>query len=136
MPTFSIFDVAGSGMRAQSMRLNVTASNLANAENVAGRAEDAYRVRHPVFQALMPRDTEGTSVGVQMRGVIEGAAEPIRRHQPEHPEADDDGFVYASNVNPIQEMVDMLSAARSFENNIEILNTSKELMLRTLRLGQ
>ena len=122
-------------MRAQSIRLNVTSSNLANAESVATGPDTAYRSRHPVFASLM-QPGNPQSAGVSVLGIVESSAPPIRRYQPEHPMADEQGFVYSSNVNTIEEMVNMLSAARSFQSNAEVLNTAKELMLGTLRLGQ
>ena len=145
MALFDVFDLAGSGMRAQSMRLNVTASNLANADNVASRPEQTYRARHPVFASHMldaSRQRPGpalpgqsASTGVRVLGVVESAMEPVRRYQPDHPLADESGYVFGTNVNPIEEMVNMLSAARSFQSNVEVLNTTKELLLGTLRLG-
>ncbi len=145
MALFDVFDLAGSGMRAQSLRLNVTASNLANADNVAGRPEEAYRARHPVFAAHMldagrqpslpALPGQSASTGVRVLGVVESAMEPAKRYQPDHPMADGAGYVYGTNVNPIEEMVNMLSAARSFQSNVEVLNTTKELLLGTLRLG-
>jgi len=135
MGMFDVFDVAGSGMRAQSMRLNTTSSNLANAESIATRAEDVYRARHPVFSAVMMGQGQ-ESTGVRVLDVVESNLPPLQRYEPAHPLANEDGYIYAANVNAIEEMVDMLSAARSFQNNIEILNTTKELMLGTLRMGQ
>ena len=135
MSLFDVFDLAGSGMTAQSLRLNVTSSNLANAESVATSADEAYRSRHPVFSALMMGEAP-ESTGVRVLGVVESAAPPVRRHQPDHPLAEEQGYVFSSNVNPIEEMVNMLSAAQSYQSNVEILNTTKELMLGTLRLGQ
>ena len=135
MGMFDVFDIAGSAMRAQSMRLNVTSSNLANAENIAGSADAVYRARQAVFSShMLNRAAENT--GVRVLGIVESAAEPMQRFQPDHPLADDRGFVYATNVNPIEEMVNMLSASRSFQSNVEVLNTTKELLLGTLRLGQ
>ena len=136
-------------MRAQSMRLNVTASNLANADNVAGRPEEAYRARHPVFSSYMQPGDPGSlaaaagfgrgqaeATGVRVLGIVESAIEPVKRYEPAHPLADEEGYVYATNVNPIEEMVNMLSASRSYQSNVEVLNTTKELLLGTLRLGQ
>jgi len=135
MALFDVFDVAGSGMRAQSLRLNVTASNLANGDNVATRPEDAYRARHPVFSSFM--DEGGPeSTGVRVLGIVESATPPVKRYEPAHPLADEDGYVFATNVNPIEEMVNMLSASRSYQSNVEVLNTTKDLLLGTLRLGQ
>ncbi len=136
MSLFDVFDVAGSGMRAQSLRLNATSSNLANAESVAKTPSEAYRARHPVFSSLVMGGPGSVATGVQVLGIVESAAPPSQRYQPDHPMADAEGYVYASNVNPIEEMVNMLSAARAFQSNVEILNTTKELMLGTLRIGQ
>ena len=127
-----IFDIAGSAMRAQSLRLNTTASNLANADSVAGSAEEAYRSRHPVFAAVLDREVGG----VTTRGVVESAREPERRHAPGHPLADEDGYVYASNVDSVEEMTNMMSASRSYQSNVALLDTARQLMLKTLRLGE
>ncbi len=135
MSLYSVFDLAGSGMRAQSIRLNTTASNLANAGSVAGSAEEAYRARHPVFSAVMDNANQ-TTIGVKVSHIEESQAPSEKRYQPDHPLADNDGYIYSANVNSVEEMVDMLSAARSFQSNVEILNTTKDLMLGTLRLGQ
>jgi len=132
MSLFNVFGISGSGMSAQSVRLNLTASNLANSESVASRPEDAYRARHPVFQSVL----EEAGVGVRTAGVVESAAETEARYAPGHPLADDKGYVYESNVNAIEEMANMISASRSFQQNVEVMNTSKELLLRTLRLGE
>ena len=136
MSLFDVFDLAGSGMRAQSLRLNVTSSNLANAESVASSPAEAYRSRHPVFASMVIGGEGSAATGVQVLGIVESAAAPSQRYQPNHPMADEQGYVYASNVNPIEEMVNMLSAARAYQSNVEILNTTKELMLGTLRIGQ
>jgi flagellar basal-body rod protein FlgC len=141
MSLFKVFDVAGSALNAQSMRLNVVASNLANAESVATSAGSAYRARHPVFQALMrevaavPED-DGVAVGVRMLGVYESPAPAMRRYEPGHPLADRDGYVFASNVNAVEEMANMISASRSYQTNAEVMNTAKQLLLKTLALGQ
>ncbi len=132
MSLFSIFGISGSGMSAQSVRLNLTASNLANSDSVAGRPEDAYRARHPVFQSVLE---DNLASSVRAVGVVESTAKSDPRYAPGHPMADEQGYVYESNVNPVEEMANMLSASRSFQQNVEVLNTSKELLLRTLRLG-
>lgn len=134
MPDFDVFAIAGSSMAAQSVRLNTVASNLANADVVAGSPDAAYRARMPRFESML---MEGTSqAGVQVTNVIESGADIPKRHQPGHPDADADGYVYASNVNVVEEMVNMISASRTYENSVEVLNTSKELMLKTLELGK
>ena len=142
MPTFSIFDIAGSGMSAQSVRLNATASNLANADRVAATPEAAYRAKHPVFQAIEPA-TAGTpspagnpGAAVRVAGVIESVDAPERRYQPGHPLADAEGYVYTPRVNVVDEMVNMISASRSYQNDVEVMKTARDLMLATLKIGQ
>ena len=137
MSLFNVFDVAGSAMNAQSIRLNVTASNLANAGSVSGDPSKVYRARQPIFSAFQQSlaDQSGIS-GVRMDGLVESSAPLSVRYQPDHPEADENGNVYVSNVNAIEEMVNMLSASRSYKNNVEIINTTKDLLMQTLSLGR
>ena len=137
MSLFRIFDIAASAMSAQSVRLNTTASNLANANTAAGSAEAAYKSRQPVFQTVLD-DSSGldpASAGVRVAGIVESKAEPVKMHDPGNPLADADGYVYMSNVNPVDELVNMISASRSYQNSVEVLSTSKELLMRTLNLG-
>lgn len=134
MSMFKIFDVSGSAASAQTQRLNVVASNVANADTVAGPDGQAYKARHVVFQSLLMG--EATSTGVQVSQVIESQNEGRRVHNPSHPAADAQGYVTFSNVNPIEEMVDMISASRSYQNNVEVMNTAKGLLLKTLQMGQ
>ncbi len=137
MSLFNVFDVSGTAMNAQSVRMNVTASNLANAGSVSGDPQNVYRARHPVFSTFRDSLADQTGVsGVRLDGVIESSAPLQMRYQPEHPEADENGNVYVSNVNAIEEMVNMISASRSYKNNIEIVNTTKDLLLQTLSLGR
>lgn len=134
MSLFNVFNIAGSGMSAQSVRLNLTASNLANSESVASTPGAAYKARHPVFQTVL---NDAQSAGaVRTAGVVESQSKGEARYAPGHPLADAKGYVYASNVNPIEEMANMISASQSYQQNVEVLNTSKELLLRTLRLGE
>lgn len=138
MSLFKVFDIAGSAMSAQNTRLNTTASNLANAETVSSTEEGAYRARQPVFAAMM-KGLYGSgpeSVGVQVRGVVESDAPVQMRYAPDNPMANEDGYVYQSNVNMVDEMVNMISASRSYQNNVEVINTSKQLLLATLRMGE
>jgi flagellar basal-body rod protein FlgC len=136
MSLFNVFDVAGSGMNAQSLRLNLTASNPANAETVAATPEEAYKARQPIFAATLQAIRGGAqAVPVQILGVAESNAPAQALHMPQHPMADAQGYVYRSNVNTVEEMVNMMSASRSYQNNVEVMNTSKELLLQTLRLG-
>lgn len=137
MSSFKVFDIAGSGLSAQSVRLNTVASNLANADSVSGDPNKVYKARHPVFEAV--RNAIGARDGnaaVRVNGIVENNAPPSSRYEPGNPLADAQGNVYAPNVNVVEEMVDMISASRAYQNNVEVLNTSKELMLATLRLGQ
>jgi flagellar basal-body rod protein FlgC len=135
MPSFSIFDVAGSGMSAQSLRLNLTASNLANAESVSSSTGQTYRARHPVFRAVLDeRSRQATAVRVL--GVVESQAPLRTQYAPDNPLADANGYVHMPNVNVVEEMANMISASRSYQSNLEVLNTGKQLMLRTLSLGQ
>ena len=137
-----IFDVAGSGMAAQSLRLNVVASNLANADSVAGSPETAYRAKEPLFAAVQRQlgaaagaGVGDASVGVQVRGITRSDAPVKAQYEPGNPMADASGYVYASNVNPIDELVNMISASRSYQSDVEVMNTTKQLMLKTLTLG-
>jgi len=138
MSLFKIFDVAGSAMSAQTVRLNVVASNLANADNVSGTAQGAYKAKHPVFKTLLDAANHGdnASSGVMVSDIVESTEPAQKRYMPQHPAADGEGYVYLPNINPIEEMVNMISASRSYQSNVEVMNTSKELLLRTLGLGQ
>ncbi len=139
MSLFSVFDVAGSGMAAQSTRLNTVASNLANADSVSSTPEGAYRSREPLFAAVKNQFDAGrhaTGEGVQVLGITESQAAIPSRHEPGNPLADADGYVYASNVNPVDELVNMISASRSYQNNVEVMNSTRQLMQKTLDLGK
>jgi flagellar basal-body rod protein FlgC len=135
MSLFGIFDIAGSAMSAQTVRLNTTASNLANADNLSGSEAEAYRARHPVFSTF--RDAlDSSTASVKVDGIVESQAPVQREYQPNNPLADADGYVYRPNVDVVSEMADMISASRSYQNNVEVVNTSKQLLLNILRLGQ
>ncbi|MEX2257911.1 MAG: flagellar basal body rod protein FlgC [Woeseia sp.] len=138
MSMFKVFDVAGSAMNAQSVRLNVTASNLANAGSVNGDPEKVYRARQPVFASFGESLATAKSgvAGVRLDGIVESDAPLKLQHQPEHPDADENGNVYVSNVNTVEEMVNMMSASRSYQNNVEMINTAKDMLLQTLSLGR
>ncbi|MBS0611934.1 MAG: flagellar basal body rod protein FlgC [Proteobacteria bacterium] len=142
MSLFNVFDVAGTALNAQSIRLNTTASNLANAESVSGDPTKVYRARHPVFQAMVANDDyslpgeDAASVGVRVLGVVESQAAPQMQYQPGHPLANKDGYVFNSNVNSIEEMTNMISASRSFQTNIDAMNTARDLLLKTISMGR
>ena len=134
MSMFSIFNVSGSAISAQSQRLNVVASNLANVDAVAGPDGKAYKARQAVFQTV-PMGTDGTA-GVRVSNIQESDMPGKRIHDPSHPLADAEGYVSHSNVNAVEEMVNMISASRSYQNNVEVMNTAKSLLLKTLQMGQ
>lgn len=134
MSLFSIFDVSSSAMAAQTLRLNATASNMANADSVATKPEDAYKAREPVFSQVLEQN--GGGVGVRVLGITQSNAPNPMLYQPGNPLANKDGYVYSSNVNPVEEMVNMLSASRAYQTNVQVMDTAKNLALRTLQLGQ
>lgn len=147
MSLSSVFNIAGSGMSAQSTRLNTISSNIANAETVSSSVDETYRARHPVFATLLQQagggangslfaDQEQAGVGVQVLGVVEDQSELQARYEPGHPAADENGYVYYPNVNVVEEMADMISASRSFQTNAEIMNTAKTMLQKVLTLGQ
>jgi flagellar basal-body rod protein FlgC len=137
MSMLRIFDVAGSAVSAQSQRLNVVASNLANADTVAGPDGQAYKARQVVFQTVLmgAREQPEGAAGVRVSTVREDEAPGRRVHDPKHPGADADGYVTYSNVNSVEEMVNMISASRSYSNSIEVMNTAKSLLQKTLQMG-
>lgn len=134
MSMLSIFNVSGSAISAQAQRLNVVASNMANADAVAGPDGSAYKSRQVVFKTVL-MDSEG-SAGVKVSDIRESQTPGRRVHDPSHPLADAEGYVTHSNVNPVEEMVNMISASRSYQNNVEVMNTAKTLLLKTLQMGQ
>jgi flagellar basal-body rod protein FlgC len=134
MSLFKVFDVSGTALTAQSQRLNTIASNLANAESVTSASGETYRAKHVIFssQPLAAQD----AVGVRVTGVVEDNSPPRRVHEPGHPLADDKGYINLPNVNVVDEMVNMISASRSYQTNVELMNTAKTLLLKTLQIGQ
>ena len=138
MSMMNIFNVSGSAVSAQSQRLNIVASNLANVDTVAGPDGKAYKARQVTFQTTLVGATQNdqASAGVTVSTISEDQTPGRRVHDPKHPQADADGYITYSNVNPVEEMVNMISASRSYQNNIEVMNTAKSLLLKTLQLGQ
>jgi flagellar basal-body rod protein FlgC len=133
MSLFNIFSIAGSALTAQSARLNAVASNLANADSVVGSDGKPYRAKQVEFKAT---PVEGGGIGVRVTRVVESAAPLRTRYDPSNPAANDQGYVAMPNVNVVDEMVNMISASRSYQNNVEVLNTAKSLMQKTLAIGQ
>ena len=139
MSLFKVFDIAGSALSAQSVRMNTTASNMANASSASSSSGATYRARNPVFAPMIMNEFDfggGEIVGVQVEGVVESDAPLKREYQPHHPMADDEGYVFMPNVNVIEEMANMISASRSYQTSIEVMEASKRMLQQTLRLGQ
>ncbi|TRX74472.1 flagellar basal body rod protein FlgC [Pseudomonas mangiferae] len=149
MSLSSVFNIAGTGMSAQTTRLNTISSNIANAETVSSSVDKTYRARHPVFATVMQGANASTGdqgslfatedrsgAGVQVLGVVEDQSPLMPRYEPNHPAADANGYVYYPNVNVVEEMADMISASRAFQTNTELMNTAKQMMQKVLTLGQ
>ena len=133
MSMLNVFNIAGSALSAQSTRLNAVASNLANADSVAGPDGQPYRAKQVVFAA---KPVEGGALGVRVTGVVEDLAPPRIVYDPKNPAANEQGFVTMPNVNVVEEMVNMISSSRAYQTNVEVMNTAKTLMQKTLALGQ
>ncbi|RZS57264.1 flagellar basal body rod protein FlgC [Sphaerotilus mobilis] len=133
MSMMKIFNVAGSAVSAQSQRLNTVATNLANADTVAGPDGQSFKARQVMFQTVAMG--EQGAAGVKVSQVIEDQTPGRKVHDPKHPQADADGYVTYSNVNAVEEMVNMMAASRSYQNNVEVMNTAKTLLLKTLQMG-
>ena len=137
MSLFKIFDTSASGMSAQSLRLNLISSNMANADAVSSSTDQTYRARQPVFRTLYDAsDPNGASSGVRMAGVVESQAPLVKEYSPDHPLANEEGYIFRPNVDLVEEMANMMSASRSYQGNVEVANTAKQLLLATLRMGQ
>ena len=141
MSLYNIFDVAGSGMSAQTTRLNLVASNMANAETVSSSTNETYRARQPVFAAVLQgamtqQNSNSSTKGVRVLGVVESQAPLRTEYAPQHPMANKDGYIFKPNVNVVEEMANMMSASQSYKNNVEMLNTAKQLLQETLKIGQ
>lgn len=138
MSLFNIFNVSGSGMTAQSVRLNTTASNIANADSVSSSLEKTYKARHPVFEAELAQASQQQQAarGVNVKGIVESDKPLQKEYNPDHPMADADGFIYKPNVNVMEEMADMISASRSYQMNAQVAEAAKSMLMQTLRMGK
>ncbi|MGZ8161918.1 MAG: flagellar basal body rod protein FlgC [Methylobacter sp.] len=138
MSAFNIFDIAGSGMNAQSVRLNLVASNISNANSVSSSVDQVYKARQPVFATELKNvmDQQNATGRVNVLGVVESQAPAIMEYAPNHPMANNEGYIFKPNVNTVEEMANMMSASRSYQNNVEVLNTAKQMILQTLKMGQ
>ncbi len=134
MSLFNIFNVAGSAMSAQSQRLNVVASNIANADSTTSASGETYKAKQVVFSTVQMAGPE--AAGVKVLQVVEDASPPKMMYDPKHPQADEKGYVAMPNVNVVEEMVNMISASRSYQTNVDTMNAAKTLLLKTLALGQ
>lgn len=137
MGLFSTFDISGSAMTAQTVRMNLVASNLANVNSAASSVEGTYKSRQAVFKTMVNEFSSDPAVArVEVDRIIE-SEEPLKaQYQPHHPNANEEGYVYMPNVNPIESMANMIDASRSYQTNVEVLNTTKQLLMRTLQLGK
>ncbi|RLJ16761.1 flagellar basal body rod protein FlgC [bacterium endosymbiont of Escarpia laminata] len=137
MSMFKVFDTAASGMSAQSLRLNLVASNMANADSVSSSIGETYKARQPVFKAVFDEmGGENPAVGVRMAGVVESKAPLIKEYAPNHSMADEEGYIYRPNVNMVEEMANMISASRSYQSNVEVASAAKQMLIATIRMGQ
>lgn len=138
MSLFNIMSISSTGMEAESVRLNTTASNIANANSISSNENDTYRARHAVFAAELQRASEdqGKGVGVRVKGIVESNAPLQIEYAPHNPLADENGYIYKPNVNIVEEMANMMSASKAYETNVQVADTTKRLFRRVLQLGQ
>ncbi len=139
MSLYNVFNIAGTGMSAQSLRLNTTASNIANANTVSSSVDQTYRARQPVFAAELTKAAgaqQGESAGVKVLGVVESEAPLNIEYSPNHPQADENGYIYKPNVNIMEEMANMISSSRTYQTNVQVADAAKQMLAKTLQLGQ
>ncbi|MDY0136318.1 MAG: flagellar basal body rod protein FlgC [Thiomicrospira sp.] len=136
MSLFNIMDISGTGMHVQTVRLNTVASNMANVDSISSNAETTYRSKQPVFQTIMNQLTGEPKGGVRIKEVVESPAPLKMEYLPNHPMANEEGYIFRPNVNVVEEMANMMSASKTYETNVEVMNTSKQLLLRTIQLGR
>lgn len=132
----SIFDIAGSALSAQSVRMNVTASNLSNADVLASDPNQVYRAKEPVFATILDQETGHATGGVQIADIVARNTPPQKEYRPDNPLADKDGYVYSTGINAMTETTNLISASRSYEANIQVLTTAKQMALQTINLGK
>ena len=137
MSLFNVFGISGSALQAQTLRLNTISSNMANANSVSSSTGETFRARHPIFAPMVNSlGNDKKAVGVRVLGVVE-SSKPLRtEYSPNHPMADENGYIHLPNVNMVEEMADMISASRSYQSNVEVMTTAKKMLMRTLQLGQ
>ena len=133
MDVMKIFEINGSAMNAQSVRLNTVASNMANANVTASSPDAVYRAKEPIFQSIL--NQHGVSQ-VNVAGITELKVEPLKQYAPDHPQANEEGYVFRPNINLVDQMANMISASRSYQSNVEVINTTKDMALQTLQMGR
>ncbi|MGI9274055.1 MAG: flagellar basal body rod protein FlgC [Endozoicomonas sp.] len=131
-----IYDIAGSSLSAQTLRLNTIASNMANAETAAASPQEAYKARRPVFSELLERSQSEIGSQVSVDQVMQSTADPLLRYEPDNPLANDEGYVYYPNVNVVEEMADMMSATRSYQTSVEVMANARSMQEKLLSLGR
>ena len=137
MSLFNVFNISGSALQAQTTRLNTTASNLANVNSASSSIDQTYKARHPMFAPMLDEfGEEQAGVGVKIEAIVESQVPARREYNPGHPLADAEGYVFMPNVNPVEEMANMISASRTYQTNVEVMNSAKQMMMRTIALGQ
>lgn len=136
MSMFPTLDISATGMHVQTVRLNTIASNMANVDSISSNKDETYRSKQPVFQTIMDEETGLPEGGVRVYDIVESEAPLKMEYNPNHPMANEEGYIFRPNVNVVEEMANMLDASRNYETNIEVMNTSKQLLLRTIQLGK
>lgn len=136
MSMFPTLDISATGMHVQNVRLNTIASNMANVNSISSNSDETYRSKQPVFKTIMDEQTNQPKGGVMIEDIVESEAPPIMEYNPNHPMANDDGYIFRPNVNTVEEMANMLSASRAYETNIEVMNTTKQILLKTIQMGK
>lgn len=136
MSMFSALDISASGMHVQTVRLNTVASNLANADSISSNKNETYRSKQPIFETILNETTGQPEGGVKVREIVENQAPLKMEYSPNHPMANEEGYIFRPNVNVVEEMANMMDASRSYETNIEVMNTTKQLLMRTIQLGK
>jgi len=136
MSMFKVLDISGSGLHAQTIRLNTIASNMANVDSISSNADTTFRGKKPIFETILNSATGLPTGGVRVRDIVENQAPLKMEFSPNHPMANGEGYIFRPNVNVVEEMTDMMSASRTFQTNIEVMNTAKQLLLRTIQIGK
>ncbi|KUJ75506.1 flagellar basal-body rod protein FlgC [Thiomicrospira sp. XS5] len=136
MSMFPTLDVSATGMHVQTVRLNTIASNMANVDSISSNSDETYRSKQPVFKTILNEETGRPAGGVMIDDIVESEAPPVMEYSPNHPMADEDGYIFRPNVNVVEEMANMMDASRTYETNIEVMNTTKQILLKTIQMGK